>query len=275
MDLLERKSEQAVTLSKRWFQFSLYIRVYHYTLPRFKNWFSLSVAGCELRLENKEKGVRRNSQPATHIDFHCTCMITHILSLRGWISMLVASCALLITWGSRDSTMSFALFGTGLYAEPLLTTLCSSLIAHYSLLTIHHKGLGWKPILAVTGDPLCVFCNSYVTFIIRTTKKYQTICHVITNKSCTSYTFSYSYCKRLQRESINIFCEFNLKICDSNIIVTCNCYKNVWLYLLQYVIFLKYANFFFLRSNKKNAEILSKIRFFFLILRSKKHFSNK
>ena len=69
--------------------------------------------------------------------------------------------------------------------------------------------------------------------------------------------------------------QIHLKICDSNIIVTCNCYKNVWLYLLQNVIFLKYANFFFLRSNKKNAEILSKIRFFFLILRSKKHFSNK
>ena len=72
--------------------------------------------------------------------------------------------------------------------------------------------------------------------------------------------------------SLNI-CDFDINICGFNTIVTCNSYKNVWLYLLQNVIFLKYANFFFLRSNKKNAEILSKIRFFFLILRSKNHFS--
>ena len=96
----------------------------------------------------------------------------------------------------------------------------------------------------------------------KTTKNNQTICHLITNKSITSYPFSYSYCKRPQRESIKKFCEINIKICDSNIIVTCNSYKNVRLYLLQNVIFLKYANLFFFVLIIKNAEILSKIRFF-------------
>ena len=95
----------------------------------------------------------------------------------------------------------------------------------------------------------CVVCGKEFE-AQKTTKKYQTICHVITNKSSTSYPFSYSYCKRPQRESINIFCEFNIKICDSNMfsldicdfdinicgfntIVTCNSYKNNRLYLLQ------------------------------------------
>ena len=36
---------------------------------------------------------------------------------------------------------------TGFQPELLLTTYCSLLIAHYSLLKIHRYGLGWKPIL--------------------------------------------------------------------------------------------------------------------------------
>ena len=41
---------------------------------------------------------------------------------------------------------------TGFQPEPLVNTRCSSLIAHYSMLIVHRKGLGWKPILSVTGD---------------------------------------------------------------------------------------------------------------------------
>ena len=91
---------------------------------------------------------------------------------------------------------------------------------------------------------LCFFVTVTCYIYDKTTKNNQTICHLITNKSITSYPFSYSYCKRPQRESIKRFCEINIEICDSNIIVTCNSYKNVRLYLLQNVIFLKYANFF-------------------------------
>ena len=96
----------------------------------------------------------------------------------------------------------------------------------------------------------------------KTTKYHQTICHLITNKSITSYYFGYSYCKRPQRESIKKFCEFNIKICDSNIIVTCNSYKNVWLYLLQNVIFLKYANFFFFVLTNQMQKSFQKFDFF-------------
>ena len=107
-----------------------------------------------------------------------------------------------------------------------------------------------------------MFFVTVTCYIYDKTTYYQTICHLITNKSITSYPFSYSYCKRPQRESIKKFCEFNIIICDSNIIVTCNSYKNVWLYLLQNVIFLKYANFFFLRSNKKKCRNPFKNSFF-------------
>ena len=107
-----------------------------------------------------------------------------------------------------------------------------------------------------------MFFVTVTCYIYDKTTNYQTICHLITNKSSTSYYFGYSYCKHPQRESIKRICEFNIKICDSNIIVTCNSYKNVWLYLLQNVIFLKYANLFFFVLIIKNAEILSKIRFF-------------
>ena len=99
-------------------------------------------------------------------------------------------------------------------------------------------------------------------------KLYQTICHLITNKSITSYPYSYSYCKRPQRESIKKFCEFNIKICDSNIIVTCNSYKNVRLYLLQNVIFLKYANFFFFVLTNEMQKSFQKFDFFLIYLKN-------
>ena len=67
--------------------------------------------------------------------------------------------------------------------------------------------------------------------------------------------------------SLNI-CDFDINICGFNTIVTCNSYKNVWLYLLQNVIFLKYANFFFFVLTNQMQKSLQKFDFFLSYLKN-------